>query len=178
MKKTITTLLLATILQLLFTDSISAQLFAKDGPHKKLKIDFFREENFPIVIGNNETEINSKVMKSFRKSYSAVSMVEWFEVDNLYVARFKDKGKSIKVYYTPKGEEFAVVSTYDEKQMPSEIRKLVKSTYYDFTITQIIEIGVEGKIAYLVQMTDEYTLLTIRILDMEMNVYSEFNKSR
>ncbi len=54
---------------------------------------------------------------------------------------------------------------------------LVKSQYYDYTITLVEEIEVPMKpLVYVVHMEDSATLKNVRVSDREMEVLEEYKK--
>jgi hypothetical protein len=69
------------------------------------------------------------------------------------------------------------ISYYDEKKLPDEIRSIVKSTYYDYSITCVEEIHIDSKIIYIVHMQDDKTWKNVRICDGEMEIVEDFDKS-
>ncbi|HMI63045.1 MAG TPA: hypothetical protein VK518_19140, partial [Puia sp.] len=66
-----------------------------------------------------------------------------------------------------------------EKQLPRDVRAIVKSTYYDFVITLVRIIEIPDHMVYLVHMEDENSIKIVRVSEeYEMDVLEEFTKNR
>jgi hypothetical protein len=62
--------------------------------------------------------------------------------------------------------------------MPREIRGIVKSQYYDYTITLVEQIEETHKpLVYVVHLEDAATLMNVRVSEREMEVMEEYVKS-
>ena len=57
-----------------------------------------------------------------------------------YRANFTLKGIYYRLDYDKKGNWLHTIKYYDVRKLPTEVRRLVVSTYLDYTITKIEEI--------------------------------------
>ena len=57
---------------------------------------------------------------------------------------------------------------YTEEHLPQDILLTVKKTYYSKSIFGIVEVSVDGKTAFLVNLQDKTSWLCIKILDNEI----------
>ena len=160
----------------LFT-GVNAQV-AKVGPELNFKEYIFNEAKANMASANegNTANINARALKDFTKSFKNADNVNWFEMKDGFVAKFKNDGVETKAFYDHKGRWSATIRTYGEDKLPQDVRKLVKSTYYDYSIYIVNEVTVGDKTAFLVQIQDEKTLKTIRVVDGEMDVYEDHIK--
>ena len=129
---------------------------------------------------NNETNtanVSNRALKDFTKSFKGAENVSWFAMKDGFIACFKEDGVESKAYYDQKGRWTATIRTYKENKLPRDVRKQVKSTYYDYAINQINEVKVGEITAYLVRIEDEETFKTIRVIDGEMDVYEDYKKA-
>lgn len=69
-----------------------------------------------------------------------------------------------------------MIRYYNEDKLPCDIRHLIKTQYYDFSIFQVTEFIRNGKIAYLTKIQDNNYWKTIKIVDNEMEVVDVFPK--
>jgi hypothetical protein len=128
--------------------------------------------------GNAAVSINSKAVKDFTKTYKNAGDARWFVITDGFLAEFNQDGIKTKVFYDRKGRCAGSLRSYQEDQMPRDIRHQVKSHYYDFNIYYVQEVTVADKIAYLVKIEDKTSLKTIRVLDGEMTEIEAFEKSK
>jgi hypothetical protein len=160
----------------LFT-SVNAQV-AKADLELNLKEYIFNEAKANLAITNegNTANINARALKDFNKNFKNAEKADWFQIKNGFVAKFKKDGVETKAYYDQKGRWSATIRTYGEDKLPKDVRKMVKSTYYDYSIFIVNEVTVGDKTAYLVKIQDAETLKTIRVADGEMDIYEDYIK--
>ncbi|MCW3117475.1 MAG: hypothetical protein JWM28_1557 [Chitinophagaceae bacterium] len=160
----------------LFTN-VNAQS-AKASLELNSKEYIFNEAKANLAIANegNTANINTRAINEYSKSFKSADKASWFEMKDGFVAKFKEDGVETKVYYDLKGRWTGTIHTYNEDKLPKDIRKLVRSIYYDYSIFQVNEVIVGEKTAYLVRIEDAATFKTIRIIDGEMDVYEDYTK--
>lgn len=121
-------------------------------------------------------EVHSKALRLFDKDYKDVEKVNWFVLDDGYLARFMTDGVLNKVYYGKKGNWIGSTQQYNESKLSKEVRHIVKSHYYDFDISTVVEINTLGKVIYYVVMHNSTELLKVRVMDREIEVLERFKK--
>jgi hypothetical protein len=178
MKKHFIRYLPGSILAIALFTNVHAQ-FAKASLEMNAKEYIYNEARANLALDKevNAANVHTRALKDFGKNYKDAAKANWIRIQDGFVAKVKEVGVDIKVYYDRKGRWNATIRTYDEGKLPKDIRKIVKSTYYDYSITQINEVTVGDKTAYLVRVEDQETFKTIRIIDGEMDVYEDFKKS-
>jgi len=123
-------------------------------------------------------EVNQKAMRDFKKSFSEVNNEKWYQIKNGYLAEFSSNGAKSRVVYDNKGNWRFTVSYYDEKNLPAEIRAIVKPVYYDYTISRVEEVHANDKVIYIVHVQNESSLKTLRVCEGEMDLIEDFPKSK
>jgi len=160
----------------LFTN-VNAQLEKPGPPFNPREFMFNEDKVAPAAPDENDNvNIDSRALKNFYKSFKNADKVNWFRIENGFVVKFKDEGVETRVFYNPKGRLSATIRTYGQDKLPPYIRKLVRSTYYDYKIYLVNEITVGDKTAFLVSIEDPENVKTIRITDEDMDVYEDFQK--
>lgn len=131
------------------------------------------ENNYAPVLMR---DISIKAVRNFIKEYKNVSNVKWFESEDGFVVYFNMDGIKTKVYYDKKGNYECKVRNYYENRLLSEVRHLVKSNYYDFSIYCVVEISANDKTAYVVKLESKTSWKTIKIVNNEMEVTQDYKK--
>ena len=132
-------------------------------------------ENSPGFVGR----VNPPVIRNFLKTYKDVSGEKWIEVKDGFVAMFNYNGMDYQVAYTKKGNLLRTIRSYSEEKMPTDLRHIVKSSYYDYEITRVHEIETPlDPITYVVQLTGKKELINLGIYDGQIEVLQKFNKSK
>ncbi|MBS1565253.1 MAG: hypothetical protein JST39_12740, partial [Bacteroidetes bacterium] len=98
-------------------------------------------------------DICMAAVRDFVKRFGAAADPLWIRVPNGgYMARFKKEAVSWRVAYTARGSWVYTLTSYPEKLMRPDIRHLVKSEYYDYSITGVFEAmqyNVEGPVYFV-----------------------------
>ena len=124
-------------------------------------------------------EINAKAVRNFSKDYKKATDVKWIKTsEGLYAAYFVNDDIQNLVCYNKKGNFECQLRYYQEEKLPREIRGLVKSAYYDFSIYLVTEVHRNGKIAYVIKMEDKTSWKTVKVVDGEMEVTEDYRKSK
>jgi len=180
MKKTILSLAALSISAVVLINCANAQTTNSNSgiaDSKSMEISFaFGEVTLINSNSENLNAINTKAVRNFGKNYKTAITEKWYQVSNGYLARFVVNGNDNMAAYDLKGRWKFTISYYDEKKLPVEVRSAIKSTYYDYSITQVEEIHIEDKIIYFVHMQDDNTWKNVRICNGEMEVAEDFNK--
>lgn len=117
-------------------------------------------------------EIKIRAARHFEKQYH-VGNEKWYKLDDGFVALFGDHSSINRVYYDGQGRFQFTVKNYEEKDMPGEVRKLIKSKYIGYKITLVTEIISDEKTIYQVHIKDEHTVKTIQVWDSQMKLIED-----
>jgi len=161
--------------------SYSQKLNGESGSTQIVRNNFQPGKNIPPV--NNagpvqyKNELNSRAVRHFNSIYNDVVDVKWYnEKEGLFAYFTQDSIKS-RVSYDKKGRFLSTIREYDETRLPSRVRHLVKSTYYDFSIYKVIELNYFNQTIYYIKMEDKTSWKMARIADDEMTIVEEFAKA-
>lgn len=124
-------------------------------------------------------KIHVKAMRDFIKRNKTAANANWMVVENGFVVKYTDKKNSrCRTVYNCKGEFSYTVRQYFENTLQRDVRAMIKSQYYDYTITLVEEIEQSLKpLIYVVHMEDATTLKNIRVSEREMEVIEEYTKA-
>jgi len=125
------------------------------------------------VTGN----VNERALKDFQRTFGNVNNVTWYETKNGgYIAKFVNADVRTIVAYNPRGNWSYTIHYYGEKKLPADIRKTVKSTYYDYSIFGIAEVHFDDETVYMIYMQDESHFKTIRVYNDEIQEVESYPK--
>jgi hypothetical protein len=120
---------------------------------------------------------NERALKDFQRTFGNVNNVTWLETKNGgYIAKFVNADVKTVVAYNPKGSWSYTINYYGEKKLPADIRKMVKSTYYDYSIFGIAEVHFDKETVYMLYIQDESHFKTIRVYNDEMQEVENYPK--
>lgn len=131
----------------------------------------------PRIISNSGTEmINRKIEKNFIGYFTGVTDESWSMAGKDFHCRFYINGILSDALFTKNGSLVYVVMHGNEKDMPSDVRKIVKSTYFDYTIIKAIEVKQNHEDIWIVKMKENLDHVTVRVEDGRMEVVEQFKE--
>lgn len=83
-----------------------------------------------------------------------------------------------RIGYTKRGNWQYTMRFYTEEHLPKDVRHHVRSTYYDFNISGVVEVRVGDKIGYVVTLEDKTSWKKVKVVDNEMELMGEWTKSK
>jgi hypothetical protein len=146
-----------------FAKSIQMIPFLTDSPSSATAIDL--------------STINTKAIKDFASKFGTSLNETWYQIKDGFVSNFKLDGFTNRVYYDKKGRWQYTVKTYGEKKLPRDIRSIVKSTYYDYSIVMVEEVQSADNMIYVIHIDGENDFKKLRVSkDGELDVMEAFTK--
>jgi hypothetical protein len=136
---------------------------------------------YDIPGGENSKEnsvfaIDQKAKRDFRKAYKDIHDEKWYVLINGFAAEFMKNDIKNEIVYDKSGNWVFSILYYGESSLDTEIREIIKRTYFDYTITRVEEIHVPEKIVYLIHMEGKDTWKNVRVSDGEMELIEDYNK--
>lgn len=123
--------------------------------------------------------ISTRAIKDFRTRYTKIADEQWSRFEKGFAAYFTKDGFKVRAYYDRRGNWLASLKYCNESQLPHFIRDIVKREYYDFTITQVLEISVPEHTAWLLNVEDKDTFKVVRINDEgDMDLLHDYVKAK
>lgn len=134
--------------------------------------------------GNNDLTplkmVNAKMIRDFSKACKSASECRWYAYGEKGTIVYYQLGdKKGRRFYDKKGNFVYNILAYTESELPSEVRDLVKRTYYlDYTIDRIEEVETDSNTYFVIHVSDDKTIKIVSVFDGEINVLLNMNKSK
>jgi hypothetical protein len=140
----------------------------------------FQTQNLkPSMLMDGIENINPKAVKNFTRTYKDVRTETWIQTQTGFAARFNDDGIRHTILYDNHGNWIGVVKNYTEEKLPKEVRNMVKSKYFDYSIFYVDEVesvDSDGIPTYVVHIEDKTSFKLIRVYDGQMEAWKEYLK--
>ena len=117
--------------------------------------------------------VSTKVLRSFYLSFGEKEDAIWSKTTKGFVVWFKDQKRSTYVYFRPNGAIDYQLHRYFEEELPKDVRHIVRSNFYDYTITHVSEVHNDDSISYFVKIEDKASLKTVRVTGNEYAVIED-----
>jgi len=126
------------------------------------------------------SSVNTKAMRSFKKMFATVEGEKWYEYKGAYAAVFVSGDVRFRVEYDSRGYWSATEKDYYEAKLDRAVRKVVKSVYFDYTISSIREITTNAFFTdpiYIIHIEDAISFKNVAVYDGEMSIIDQYLKN-
>ena len=121
--------------------------------------------------------ISIKVDRAFIGHFKNASNLRWYEIDGKYLIKFTMNDQENRALITRTGELVYHISTGTELNLPADVRKLIRSTYYDQKITSVYKVTQREKTVWIANLEDDKNCIAVRVEDYEIDEIQWFTKS-
>ena len=147
-----------------------------------VNISFAQEESFKelpsITVSASTSNVSAKVNKAFGQYFKGASHQRWYQLDKNFLVKFIQNDQENRALFTKNGQLVYHISYGSEKHLPSEVRGLVKSTYYDQSITRVLKVNQDKRNIWVVSLEDDKNYVMVRVEDMELEETQRLLKSK
>ncbi|MBS1600964.1 MAG: hypothetical protein JST75_22315 [Bacteroidetes bacterium] len=144
---------------------------------KSIQLVPFFDDSFTSATAIDLSSLNKKAIKDFASKFGTGLNEKWSRISDGFVSNFQVDGFTNRVYYDTKGRWQYTLKTYAESKLPREIRSIVKSIYYDYTITMVEEVHSAENMVYIIHQEDQKHIMKLRVSkDGDIDVMEEFVK--
>ncbi len=116
----------------------------------------------------NNVAKNIKVQRSFISYFGENTENNWSMAGKYFLNCFNVNGLLNYAWFTKNGKLINVTTYGTEKDLPADVRKIVKSKYYDYKIAVAIEVKEDNRDIWVVQLDNASEQITVRVEDGEM----------
>ncbi|HJS55240.1 MAG TPA: hypothetical protein VJ765_11880 [Chitinophagaceae bacterium] len=107
-------------------------------------------------------EVNEKVLKAFKETFTKATDVVWHEMPNSYEARFKQSEVTTKAIYDTNGNLISTTRYYFEENLPIHVLAKVKKKYTGKSVFGVTEITNDEEVTYHITLQDEKNWYVIK----------------
>lgn len=117
-----------------------------------------------------------KAARDFAKTFKDAENIQWYKLEDGYVVLYSCLEQSRRTGYDSRGNWLYNLLHYGADKLPADIYQLVRSTYYDYSISQVDEIQQKHQVIYVIHMEDKNTWQNIRVVDGQMEILEQYRK--
>jgi hypothetical protein len=102
---------------------------------------------------------------------------KWYKIKEGFLAEFDQAGHEGQYFYDRRGDlRYSIVTFSGEKGLPEEVRRMVKSSYFDFSIGWVKKVTAVEDFSYIVHVENATSWKDIVVHDGEMREWQAFDK--
>ncbi|MBC7826483.1 MAG: hypothetical protein H7122_01960 [Chitinophagaceae bacterium] len=116
-----------------------------------------------LVAGAYAFEVNEKVLKSFKETFTAAEEVKWEEYKTYYTVSFVNTGIRSKVNYDKDGIMLGSIRYYAPQMLPLNIYNRLKKEHGSKEMFGVTEVTFGTDITYFVKMQNAKNWITVKI---------------
>src|SRR5215210_7286296 len=85
-----------------------------------------------ITVTGSRVTVNEKVWKAFQNSFKDATDARWYKIDKDFLVKFIMEDQEQNALFNKRGTLIYHISFGNEKHLPDDIRRQVKSVYLDY----------------------------------------------
>lgn len=175
MKTKIILSLVGCLLCVMITNVSFSQVPAENNDVNKTVAMSIKHER-KIAGSENAATTNKKIQKSFNGNFVGATGQYWSLTGKNFHCSFYINDIPVSALFDKHGDLIYAITYDKDGDVPSDIRKIVKSEYFDYAITTAMEVKQNGRDIWIINMKEEPTHLTVRVENGEMEVVEQFKE--
>jgi hypothetical protein len=120
--------------------------------------------------------VNIKINRALEGYFKNATNIRWYEIKNNYVIKFNLDGHQNRALFTKSGHLVYHIIYGKEDMLPTEVRKLVKSEYYDQKITRVLKVNQDQRTIWVIHMEDQKEFIMARVEDGQLEETKRMTK--
>lgn len=136
-----------------------------------------QEQTLPPVTVTTTTNVTKAVTKSFEESFKDATNTQWYKLNKKYMADFMTKDQQNRALFEKNGAIVYHLTYGFEKDLPDDVRKLVKSNYVDYNITRAINVQQENRNIWVINIEDSKKIILVRVEEGGLEEVGNYDKS-
>lgn len=130
-----------------------------------------------VTITATHTKVPEKVWQSFQKYFTNAENPAWYELNKRFLVKYMTEDKSNQAVFTKRGRLVYNISYGYEGSLPDDIKKLLRSKYYDYNIARAVKVSQDNRTIWMINVEDTRNMILVRLEDDEMEEVDRFIKS-
>lgn len=102
-------------------------------------------------------------LKSFAKEFPNISDEKWYRLGDKYLVEFVKNDNRQRALYDVKGRSIYHINYGNEKDLPAEIRKMIKREYVEYLILRATNVKEDKRNIWVVDVREDNQLVTARV---------------
>lgn len=130
-----------------------------------------------ITVTAKTKRIPEKVWHSFMKYFGEGEDPRWYQLNKDYLVKFMLDEEQNNALFTKRGHLIYNIAYGYENSLPSELRKQVKSSYFDYNITRAVKVSEADRLIWVINLEDAKELILVRLENGEMEEVKRLKKT-
>jgi hypothetical protein len=94
-----------------------------------------------VTTANTTADVSQKVVKAFKAAFKDAEDQRWFKLNKDFLVKFIMNQQQNNALFRKNGFMIYHLTFGGEKNLPADIRKIIKPNYYDYNITKVVNVN-------------------------------------
>ena len=131
----------------------------------------------PSVTVTSATLVNKEIDKAFKKAFPDAQLLDWVEVNKMYLVKFIENDMRHRALFTKKGSMKYDISYGDKKNLSDDLYRKVLENYNEYDITKVANVKEAGRNIWVINLENLKHLLLVRFENGELEETYRLNKN-
>ena len=131
----------------------------------------------PSVTVTSATLVNKEIDKAFKKAFPDAQLLDWVEVNKMYLVKFIENDMRHRALFTKKGSMKYDISYGDKKNLSDDLYHRVLENYNEYDITKVANVKEAGRNIWVINLENLKHLLLVRFENGELEETYRLNKN-
>jgi len=136
-----------------------------------------QQNTLPPVTVTATTNVEKAVTSRFERSFPDALDAQWYRASKNYLVRFMNDDQQNSALMKKNGSIVYHIAYGWEKDLPADVRMLVRKQYPDQTITKVIRVEEKERKIWVITAEDRKKLILVRIENDELEEVGNYNKN-
>lgn len=125
-----------------------------------------------------ESRVSQMALDAFKNSYKNVTYSKWYRIRLNYLVYFKVNENVSRALYDARGNLVSSFFYGSEKDLPIEVKNIVKMKYPDYSINSTIEVFQFDKQFWVINLDNDKNLLSVGVENGFIQLISRYKKAK
>jgi len=136
-----------------------------------------QRDTLPPVTVTATTNVEKAVTRSFERSFPDALDAQWYRISKNYLVRFMNDDQQNSALLKKNGNIIYHIAYGWEKDLPADVRMIVRKQYPDQTISKVIRVEEQERKIWVITVEDRKKLILARIENGELEEVGNYNKN-
>lgn len=132
----------------------------------------------PVTVTSKTTTalVNSKVVKAFKGAFKDAENPQWFKLNKDFLVNFIMNQQQNSALFRKNGFIVYHLSFGGEKNLPRNVRRIIKPNYYDYSITKVVKVNEADRNIWVINLEGPKNFVIVRVENEELEEVQNVKK--
>jgi hypothetical protein len=134
-------------------------------------------KTLPPIVVTSKANIEARVTEAFDKQFKDAVDPQWYKLSKNYLVKFIQNDMTNNALYKKNGRLIYHIGYGQERNLPDDVRTLVKNSYADYNIISAVNVHQDERNVWVVGLEGMKKLIQVRVEDGQLEEVGNYDKS-